>query len=172
MLDGRRLSVPVAGIAGPASEKVVRGEGMPISKVRSQASRGVRHETRAVGLQNEQWDALNCGTAALFSVFCQGDLTCIDGACCLLFQFCNIVHDATLHCKILNRNPEQARRVLPFALVTLTGACVAGARQQRRPEDPFRHCVSPRADRRAEGPAAAGIAARLSWRLCPVQCCS
>ena len=33
-LDGRRLSVPVAGIAGPASEKVVRGEGMPISKVR------------------------------------------------------------------------------------------------------------------------------------------
>ena len=34
-LDGRPLSVPVSGIAGPASEKVVRGEGMPISKVRS-----------------------------------------------------------------------------------------------------------------------------------------
>ncbi|KAK9819082.1 hypothetical protein WJX81_006681 [Elliptochloris bilobata] len=31
-LDGRRLSIPVSGVAGPASEKVVRGEGMPISK--------------------------------------------------------------------------------------------------------------------------------------------
>ena len=105
---------------------------------------------------------------AILLLFCQGDLRYIIHAHCSSIQVLSLHWmrhcTATSHSEMCLASKDRSERTfLHHASIQLTGACITGARQQRRPEDPFRHCVSPRSDRRAEGAAAAGLAARLSW---------